>query len=351
MMGRNDPRSRSAVWEAGGAGAGALAVLTDMRSGQWPREGCGGRPMVARGAGRGGGAARRRAGSCGAAAAALRRGEGKRSGGGGAGAGGAALPSAGLAHPRPRTQVGRRPPPAGSAAPWACGCGPRARERRWGRRAAQSRATTTCSSSCWWATATWARARSWRACRTAQPSLRTPTATVRPAGGPPRAPGSARRPAVRLASRAGAGELRLELVEALLGPAASWGQRSGRGTPEEEGLFLWSRGLTRCARCAQLGVLKAGRWLKASLPWAGRKRPIRTGLNVLSTFLAVQPKHTRATGLWHQCEVLSFLAVDVGPPGGRRAPGRAVFARSFTPWSPVFRLLCSFVAQSLVSPA
>ncbi|XP_042095801.1 ras-related protein Rab-40C isoform X1 [Ovis aries] len=73
--------------------------------------------------------------------------------------------------------VGRRPPPPGSAAPWECGLGPRARERPWGRRAARSRATTTCSSSCWWATATWARARSWRACRTARPSPRTPTAT------------------------------------------------------------------------------------------------------------------------------------------------------------------------------
>ncbi|KAM9045975.1 ras-related protein Rab-40B isoform 2-T2 [Megaptera novaeangliae] len=33
----------------------------------------------------------------------------------------------------------------------------------------------SCSSSCWWATATWARARSWRACRTVRPSPRTAT--------------------------------------------------------------------------------------------------------------------------------------------------------------------------------
>lgn len=93
---------------------------------------------------------------------------------GGAGAAGLAdLPRRPLTAPRPGPQVGRRPRPRRGHAGAAC-----AHVRGWGPRAARSRATTTCSSSCWWATATWARARSWRACRTARPSPRTPTATV-----------------------------------------------------------------------------------------------------------------------------------------------------------------------------
>lgn len=82
--------------------------------------------------------------------------------------------------PDPRRSVeGLLPAVLPRPAPWACGRGLRARERGWGRRAVRSKATTTSSSSCWWATAMWARARSWRACRTARPSPRTPTATVR----------------------------------------------------------------------------------------------------------------------------------------------------------------------------
>lgn len=48
----------------------------------------------------------------------------------------------------------------------------------WAARAALWRATTTCSSSCWLEIATWAKERSWTACRTAQQSPRTPTAAV-----------------------------------------------------------------------------------------------------------------------------------------------------------------------------
>lgn len=87
--------------------------------------------------------------------------------------------------PDPRRSVeGLLPAVLPRPAPWACGRGLRARERGWGRRAVRSKATTTSSSSCWWATAMWARARSWKAYRTARPNPRTPTATVRrPAAG------------------------------------------------------------------------------------------------------------------------------------------------------------------------
>lgn len=81
--------------------------------------------------------------------------------------------------PDPRRSVEGLPAVLLRPAPWACGRGLRARERGWGRRAVRSKATTTSSSSCWWATAMWARARSWKACRTARPNPRTPTATVR----------------------------------------------------------------------------------------------------------------------------------------------------------------------------
>lgn len=50
-------------------------------------------------------------------------------------------------------------------------------EQGWGPRAFWLRGTTTCSSSCGWATATWARARSRSACRKMQPKPLKPTAT------------------------------------------------------------------------------------------------------------------------------------------------------------------------------
>jgi hypothetical protein len=78
---------------------------------------------------------------------------------------------------------GARGPSAACAQPWA-GMGGVAGPAWWAPWAARCGPTIFYLSSCWWATATWARERSWPACRTEQPSLLTATRRVSAAAAP-----------------------------------------------------------------------------------------------------------------------------------------------------------------------
>lgn len=106
------------------------------------------------------------------------------------------------------------------------------------------------------------------------------------------APGAARRPASAW-PRAGAGRGPGSSVLARRGPArpaASLGRRLGLGPPRKKGLALAAPPLQVCTPgCPQRKAVGSG--LRASAPCAGGKRALLRGLNVLSTFPDVWPKH------------------------------------------------------------